>query len=473
MRALGPTDAFRESWRLFRLRPVAILALGLALLTSLLAVCCGLGVIAAPWFLCELFAVQIALGSGQRPARTRTWLWAGFVQMVAVMLLCAVVGLTLLSIGPDVVLSVLVWIVAGSLTLALTVYFQHAPSILLDRGGSLPGALLESARLVAESGVFRTWFTSSLAHALSLGPVVIGVASAAAFGTLASTVSLGLALLPVAALCLALGQGMVVASYVALRDHTLDVARSPVEARRSRSRALLWCLLLFGVLTGPVAVSAALLSPAVPEASTPASSGEPLLILTASEAGTQRFIPDSAVELHVSPRHVHVDAGGGGGSGAIPLGGARVEEVRVRRVAPSDGQTARADALLDDASFALDIRLAGGRSITTTIDAAGVRLDDSFDRRLSALLPRWAIAALAACLIWTALWVGRSLPAQGRVRMRLIALWLGAEHGAPWAELAATLRQKELAAALWLMPAALGSLAIGLWAALGGSNLPP
>src|SRR5688572_28924698 len=112
MRALGPTEALRESWRLFRLRPVAILALGLALLTSLLAVCCGLGVIAAPWFLCELFAVQIALGSGQRPARTRTWLWASFVQMVAVMLPCAVVGLTLLSIGPDVVLSLLIWIVA-------------------------------------------------------------------------------------------------------------------------------------------------------------------------------------------------------------------------------------------------------------------------------------------------------------------------------------------------------------------------
>jgi hypothetical protein len=471
MRALGPADAFRESWRLFRLRPGATLALGAALLTSLLAVCCMLGVVAAPWFLCELFAMQIALGSGQRPARTRAWLWAGFVQMVAVILLCAVVGLTLLSVGVDIAHSVLVWILAGSFTLSLTVYFEHAPAILLDRGGNLTTALLESARVVQASGAVRTWFTSGLAHALSLGPIVLGVVGGAAFGTLASSVLWGLLLLPLAALCLALGQGMVVASYLALRDVTADVARLPAQATLSTSRALLWSVLLLAVLSGPVAVSAALLAPAIPGPTERQPGGDVLLTLSATPGATTRFIPESAVELTVSTTRVQIDAGGGGGAGSIPLGAAAVREVRVRRVPRHDENVAH--ALLAGSVFALDIQLADGRSLTTRVDESGVRLDDSFEHRLSARLPSHAIAALLGCLVWTALWIGLSVPAQGRLRKRLGELWLSGERGPAWHELDRTLRHKAIGAALWLAPAALGSLAIGLWAALGGGNLAP
>jgi hypothetical protein len=487
MRALAPAAAFRESWRLFRLRPLATLALGLALLTSLVAVCCGLGVVAAPWFLCELFAVQIALGSGERPARTRAWLWAGFAQMLAVLVLCVVVGLTLVSVGPDIVLggpgvepqrvaarvahSLAVWAVAGSLALALTVYFEHAPALLLDRGGSLGSALLESARLVADSGVLRTWFTSGVAHALALGPIVLGLTVAAAFGTLASTVTWALALLPLAALAIALGQGMVVASYLAVREPTEEALRRPPRAAVSASRALLWGALLGCVLTGPVAVSGALLRPSLPRPTPRDTAGELLLSLDASSAETVRFIPDSAIQLRVTKRRLIIDLGDGGGAGTIPLPRGELAKVRVRRVARVDGM-AQDEPVLFGSPYALDVRFADGRSVTTWIDDAGVRLDDSLERRLAALLPPWAIAALAGCLLWTALWVGLSLPAQGRLRRALAERWAAGQRGAEWDALHAQLRRGALRAALWLAPAALGSLAIGLWAALGRGTLP-
>ena len=467
-------------------RPLATLALGLALLTSLVAVCCGLGVVAAPWFLGELFALQITLGTGVRVARTRAWLWAFVLQMVAVMILCTVVGLTLLSVGPDVVVggsldstgtlardvahSVLVFVVAGGLTLALTVYFEHAPALLLDRGGQLTAALLESARLVADSGALRTWFTSGIAHGLQLAPIVLGVSLAAAFGTLSSTLIWGLTLLPLAALSLALGQGMVVASYLALRPSALDPARLPREAALSTSRALLWTTLLLAVLSGPIIVSGALLRPALPREGT-LEDGELLDTLRASAKTKERFVADSALTLQVSEARVRVKGSDGGGAGTIPLPKGKVREVRVLRpnLLPEgihrDG--------LGTSIYAIQIALGDGRAFTTWINDAGVRLDDSLTRRLGSLLPPWMILALASCLVWAAIWVSLALPPQGRLRKRLSEQLSTEEHPSVSGALDRLLRRSALVAAGWLVPPAAASLAIGLWALFGEGTLRP
>jgi hypothetical protein len=486
MRALGPTAAFRESLALFMRRPLATLALGLALLTSLMAVCCGLGLLAAPWFLGELFALQIALGTGVRVVRTRAWLLAFMLQMVAVLILCAVVGLSLLSVGPDVVAggahgsettlaqgvahSVLVWIAAGSLTLALTVYFEHAPALLLDRGGPLTAALLESARLVADSGVLRTWFTSGIAHGLQLAPIVLGVSLAAAFGTLSSTVMWGLLLLPLAALSLALGQGMVVASYLALRPSALDPARLPREAALSTSRALLWATLLFAVLSGPVIVSGALLRPALPREGA-LEDGELLRTVNAGAKPDDRFVDGTALTLSVSDARVRVRASDGGGAGKIPLPKGKIRSVRVLR--PNALPEGIHREGLGTSMYAIEITLGEGRVFTTWINDAGVRLDDSLTRRLGSLLPPWMILALATCLLWAGIWVSLALPPQGRLRKRLSEQLSTDEHPSVSGELDRLFRRSALWAAAWLVPPALASLAIGLWALFGEGTLGP
>jgi hypothetical protein len=486
MRALGPGAALRASVGLFRQRPLTTLALGLALLTSLFSICC---VAAAPWFLCELFALQIMLGSGQRPARTRAWLFAGLVQMLAVMILSTVVGLTLLSVGPDVVLggasgadaarslsgvlrSLSVWLVAGSVLLAMSVYFEHAPALLLDRGGSLSAALLESARIVAASGVYRTWLTSGVAHGLQLAPIVISVTALAAFGTLSSTLWLGLLALPVSACSVALGQGMLVASYLELRNEALDPSQVPPEAALSTSRALLWTVLLLCVIAGPVTMSGALIRPALAREFALPKDEAPLLVLEAHGRDVpEHYIPDTALTVRISRGKVRVQASDGGGAGRIPLprdGIARVRVLRARQL-PDD---LRVDTF-GISIFAIETRILDGRTFTTWINDAGIRVDDSLTRRLRSLLPSWAIAALALTLLWTALWVALAVPPQARLRKALSERLSAGEPLEACRSLDRALRGQVLKAALWLAPAAFGSLAIGLWAVLGEGNLAP
>ncbi|HEX5656924.1 MAG TPA: hypothetical protein VFX59_07000, partial [Polyangiales bacterium] len=284
-RAPSPAQALRHAWRLFTLRPWSTLSVALALLTSLFAVCCGLGIVAAPWFMCELFALQISSGTGRNTTRSAAWLWAGLVQLLAVMVLCSLAFLTLLALGPDVVLgsagskprvleSMGLLLGAGGLALSLVVHFEHAPSILIDRGGTLRYALLESARLVAETGVVRSWLTSTAAHGLQLAPAVLATVLAVSQGTLSSTVLWGVVALPFMALCLALGQGMIVSSYLALRD---DVPEPYKDTRIGGRGALAWLSLLSLVAAGPLAVSSALIRPAPIEQGTLPADAEPIL----------------------------------------------------------------------------------------------------------------------------------------------------------------------------------------------------
>ncbi len=448
MRALGPLDALIASWRLFKARPLHTLMLGAALLTSLLSVVCGVGAFAAAWFLCELFALQIGIGTGKPPARTKSWLWAGFIQALAVLVMSSVAGLTLLAVGPDVLLggarfqadalgqlgwSTLLLLVAGSLSLALTVHFEHTPAILIDRGGGLSWALLESARLVVKSGSFRTWLTSGAAHGLQVAPAVLGISLASALGSMEHIPKWALLFVPFYALCLALGQGMVVSSYLVLRESVGTPPERHAAGRPSRRFAALWTSMLAVAVAGPLCVSAALLRPSRPVESALAPEARVMLELTPRDEVEEAYIPDTALAVRATNNTARVIASDGGGAGKIPLLPGRITRVRVARV-----WTLPAWAELLPAStsaHAIEVTLADGRRYTTYIDEAGVRLDDSATRRLSALLPAWAVFALALCLAWTALWIARALP------------------------------QQRWQSAFWLVPPSFASLWIGLWAA--------
>ncbi|MFT3927121.1 MAG: hypothetical protein QM778_31535 [Myxococcales bacterium] len=485
MRALLPSAALQESVRLFRRRPWATLGLGGALLTSLAAVCCGLGIFAAPWFLCELFALQIGLGKDPQglehpPKRTTAWFAAAGVQMAAVTVLGAIATLSLVALGPDVVLggislgapagteqllkSLGVPLLASCLVIAVSVHFEHAPAILIDRGGGLHAALLESARLVSESGALRTWLTSLVAHALQMLPGLLAIVFAASNASLGGTLRAGLVLLPVIALGLSLGQGMVVSSYLNLRAEVTDPALVPLEAAPSKSGTFVWSLLLLCILAGPLLVIVALAKPAPPSQASLPSDARVVFEAAANSKPRQYYLPESALAVVIAPRRVSVVASDGGGVGALPIPRARIKSVRAARPRqlPADlRQGAPADS-----TFSIEVTLRDGRHFNTWIDEAGVRLDDSVYRRLRAIMPPWAPLGLASCLLWTALWIPYALPPQARIRRQLALKGtapLDLEHQT---RLKSALRRRALLAALWLIPAAVGSLWFGLWAAL-------
>ncbi len=477
MRALGPLAALQASIGLFRARPLVTLALGAALLTSLISVFCGVGAFAAAWFLCELFALQFGIALGAPPRRTRAWLWAGFVQALAVLVLASVAALALLTVGPDVWLgisrneggaleqaglSVLLIAIAGSLSLTLTVHFEHAPSILIDRGGGLASALLESARLVRDSGSVRTWLTSVVAHGLQLVPLAAAFVVASASASMADVPLWAVFFIPVAALCLALGQGMVVASYLAVRERLVCPSSIPAQIAPSRIGAAVWSGLLVLVLSGPVCVTFALLKPSRPAEHPLDPSAQVGLELLARTERVARYIPDTALSLEVDKKRVRVVASDGGGAGRVPLPDTGIALVRAARVFTLPTWTELLPA--STSAFAIEITLRDGRTFTTYVDDAGVRLDDSAARRLAAALPAWALWALALCLASTALWIGVALPPQARLRCdgRL------PERSAEELEaLRKSLRRRALLASLWLVPSAVTSLSVGLWAALG------
>jgi hypothetical protein len=496
MRALLPSAALRESARLFRLRPWATLGLGVALLTSLVAVCCGLGIFAAPWFLCELFALQIGLGvagsdEDPPPRRTASWFAAAGVQMAAVTVLGAIASLSLLAMGPDVVLggislgapasteqlakSLGVLLLASSLVIAVSVHFEYAPAILIDRGGGLHAAMLESARLVSEAGALRSWITSVVAHALQMVPGLAAIAFATSSASLSGSLRWGIALLPVMALGLALGQGMVVASYLNVRALVTDPRAVPVEAAPSKSGAFVWSVLLLGVISGPLLVTVALTKPAQPAQQALPSDARVVLSLPAGRAKQNLYLPESALSLVFSADSVAVVASDGGGVGALPIPRTTIQHVRAARpsqLPPDLRQSAPADS-----TFVVEVSLSDGRRFSSWIDEAGVRLDDSLPRRLKALLPAWAPLALCLCLVWTALWIAYALPPQARIRRELAEkhpnlgslaeprAWTPLDE-AHRLRLKAALRRRALLAALWLVPAASASLFLGLWAAL-------
>lgn len=478
MHALGPAAAFRASVELLKRRPFPALALGLALYSSLVSVCCGFGVIAAPWFACELLALLLAAGSDHALPRTRSWLWAGLIQMFSVIVLSSVASLALMSFGvagavqtaPEVTLplqvgqGLLVAGCAGALVLSLTVYFEHAPSILIERGGGFIAALLESARIVSLHGAARTWITSALARGLPLVGAVLVLGLLALRASLSATVGFILLLLPLLVLLLLVGQGMLAASYLHVRAEVTDPAQVPAGGEPSKRGTAVWAVLLSCVAIGPVLVSISLLKPSLPSRYSLAPTQALVLSAEARETPRTFYIPHTALTLHVSRSQVLVQASDGGGAGSIPLPQGRLRSVRVAELPPPE---AAQHLPRGESTLALAIAMEDGSQLTTWIDEAGVRLDDTWERRLSLRLSPWAAGLLVSWFAWTAVWIARSLPPQARIRRKLSSKRAHHPDAAHELRLRAALRARVIGASLWLLPPALGSIAIGLSALFG------
>lgn len=397
-------QSLRQSARLLAVHPVVALGLGVGLVLSLGAVCCGLGLVSAPWFVCELSALVLATALGERVPRHRGWLAAGAIQTVAVVVLSAAVGAAATWLDAEMLLGsprpltggnapLLVLALGGSaVALLYMVPYLYAPVLLIDRGGHLGGAMLESARMVGCGGVLSHLGLSCTAHLLQVAPPLMAATVALALADLATVPVAIVASLPVMALTLPLGQGMIVSAYLNQRpSHRRDaLGRAPV------GRALALGLTTVGLAPAMALVLVAVAVMARPSHARPGEAplGE-LVAGGAIEDSPDGFpIPQSALEVRASARRVAVVARDGGGAGAIPLPPeASLERVRVVRVRDT---------------YAVEM---GGRdqSWVTWVDRAGVRLDDDLSARLADHLPSWGLPWLVMVMAATGLALSRVL----------------------------------------------------------------
>jgi hypothetical protein len=180
----GP--ALAASFRMLRERSVVTIGLGAAVVLSLLSVCCGLGLITTPWFLCELFAVQLALCTRTPVARGRWFVPAALILLGAVLMVSAVAALTLLGAGAELTSAGaaqdsfdlmlrsggIAALVSSVLALLLAAPWLYGPLILLEQRARFDVAILESVRLMVRHGGFASLRLSLGAHLVQASPLI-------------------------------------------------------------------------------------------------------------------------------------------------------------------------------------------------------------------------------------------------------------------------------------------------------------
>ncbi len=333
-----------------------------------------------------------------------------------------------------------------ALTVGFIAPFAYAPLILIERGGRVGEAVLESAWLVRRGGLARHWALVFLAHLLPLAPALVAAVVVARTFERAATPLGVLIALPLLPASIPLGQGLLSAAYVQRR------AELP-ERRWTRAEgAPPWALrvVLIAAVLAPMA-SVALLAVGALRPAPPvdrAGTGQ-VVVERAVSGAAEVFVPDTTLAVRVDGRRAAVRAGDQGGTGWIGLG-APVQRVRVLR---------RGD-------FA-DIELtAGGHPAVVVVDRAGVRVDDTVAARLSARLPGWALPAIALSFVLSALLLARALEPLGELRRAYGA----PAHDRPPLRVLREQRRVSIrrtwTVALVLAPAALLSLAAALFAVL-------
>ena len=422
----------RASARILVARFGAVVALGGAVVLSLLSVCCGVGVLATPWLLCELYAVQLAQAIGGDVARTGSWFGAGAILLAAVLLVTSVAWLTSVGLGaspleaavavesassPLAASGALIGLLSAAISLAFVLPFFSAPVILIDQRAGIGGAVLESARLVIEGGVLSHLLLSFVQNALQVSPLL-------AAGLLSAWLDPGrtawwiLGSVPLLALTLPLGQGMVVAAYADSRGALADPQRTRVAGRPPRALAMMWSLRVFLPLLSFGLLGASLVRPAKLSHGPLPPGGERVAVVAAGavphDRTTALYLPGTALQLDVAHDRVAVAASDGGGAGPLPL---------LRH-----GDVQAVHAVRRGDSFGIEVRQAGGVS-HTHITRAGVRLDDDLRSRLLDRVSLWELGVMLLSLLSTACALLPVLASFARVR-RMYTLQLG-ERPAP------------------------------------------
>jgi hypothetical protein len=419
---LGPL--LRSSFGLLRARPVVTLALGAAVVLSLLSVCCGVGLLTTPWFMCELFALQLSEAGGRPVTRNLSWFPAGLVLLGAVLLVSSAAWLTLLGASPDLPVDVahsaslstlmrsggFFAALGSTIALVFILPFLYAPLILIEERARFDRALLESARRVVSGGALSHAGFSLFAHALQLAPPALG-ALVTLFVEPSLVPIVTLVLAPLMCITLPLGQGMIVCAYTQSRPEPLpphDPVADPAHALAAlRARSATgrytfgWLALVLLPLVSLLVLGLALVRP-----SRISAGAAPDGVLVAElhpkgERPTRAFVQDTALEVVVAPRSVRVVASDGGGAGQLPLRSrAAIQRVRIVRVRDA---------------YAIEI-MQKNSMFSTRIDRAGVRLDDDLRARLFDRVRPASLAFVLLVLLVTALCTLPVLDALARAR---------------------------------------------------------
>jgi hypothetical protein len=224
-------EALLRSVGVVRVHPWVMLALGSALVLALASTFTGLGLLLAPWFVCELFALSLGASGVPMRARGLAWAQAAGILLATGVLFGSVVALAALVFGPDLALvdrtSVMPWdqallrlaaIVAISLvSLAYVLPFVHLPGILIERGGPFGTAVLESLLLVRRVGALATFRLVLVAAGFALFPAILAAMVAARILDRASTPLGLLASAPFLLVSLPVGLGVAAQGYLLAR----------------------------------------------------------------------------------------------------------------------------------------------------------------------------------------------------------------------------------------------------------------
>lgn len=405
---------------MLRARPIASLSLGAAVVLSLLSVCCVLGLFTTPWFMCELFALQIALCTGQNVTRAASYIPAGAILLGAVLMVSAVAALSLLGAGTSMSTEPLpldslgavlrsggvAALLSSVVALTVVVPLLYAPLFLIEQRTSFDLALVESVRLMVARGVLASLRLSLCAHLLQVSPLLLGALAARLIDP-AQAAWFALGATPFLCASVPLGQGMIVCDYVQQRervshpDGLLSCAPGETLPHSAQRCARGWGLLISLPIASLLLLELSLWRPShIPQGSAP--QGETVATLQPHDARLARvLLPDTALEVAASTHEVRVAASDGGGAGMLPLPAASaIERVNVVRVRDA---------------FAIEV-LTGGGSYVTSIDRAGVRLDDDLRARLLDRVSPLQLVLFLCTLLATGLASVPVLYSLGRVR---------------------------------------------------------
>lgn len=400
-----------RSWSVLRAHPVIATSMGAAVVLSLASTLFGVGVLVGPWFVLEIFALQLAVLTGRSVRRDPSWIRAGVFVICMVGVVAAATAVAALAIGPDVSTAdsasvPLPWPEALSRVAAIVTVtavavgfitpFSYAPLILLERGGTIGAAALESAWLVRRGGLLRHWALVFLANLVPFMPALVAAVVVARTFERAATPLGVLAGLPLMPLSIPLGQGLVTAAYVA-RHRELSVPR---WARAEGKPPLTLTVALVSLVLAPIASVALIglgtLRPAPPTLMTHAPEAD---VREISEPATV-YLPGSTVEIAVRGPGVVVHAGDGAATPVPRAWRGDVDAVAVRRRGEH---------------YVVGLRV-GEVWWKTKIDRAGTRMDDTISARIAMRVPMWGLLAVMFSFALSGLLLVRALAPLGAVR---------------------------------------------------------
>jgi hypothetical protein len=447
----------RESLAIFREHPVIAASLGLCLVLSVCALCCGLGIFALPWFGCELYAFQVRVGTGEKVSRKRAWISAGLFILAAASLVVVASAVSSLGVdfeGQDAFTDARrIGLSVSGVTLAMLfiVPFTYAPRILVDKGGSIGGAALESARFFVHDGVPGHLALVVLAHLVQSSPLLVAAIVGLALADASAVPILLLVALPFLAVSVPIGQGVITAAWVARRGRLTDASKRRPAGRLPLALSALLAATWIAPGLSLALVIASLLDPSELPVVYGSAPGELVAEAAVVDGRRSIAIPDTALTIEIEGARATVEASDGGGAGRLPL--------------PDDAPITNVIITRDYDGYYVDLQ-SGGTVKRVVIDRAGVRQDDDLRKRLSERFPFWGLPVLGLALLITPLLLTRVLVGLADLR-RSATLPKGVLSEE---DLAASRRRVLRAGTLWtllLAPLSIGSLIAGLVALLG------